>query len=442
MSGIKKALVVGLCLAAAFSLLLLGVPRPPQQGAFREYLESNDRFGTKFFKDLHAAAPDKNTVFSPLGIYSFFACLRELAGWDEELDRAFGWRPGQELGSAHRQLMARFTTLPPLLPERERSEAALKRYRELEAKGGDNPWKNFEMFYRFEERKTIAKREELRLDNSIRYHGPLTPRAFQLEALRRAKEDFGLELAEVSDDEEWREIISGFPGGAALLDEGQGGRIFFLTSTLHLGTKWEFGLFLHVESKQRDFYPKPGSPVTVRMVTSELTDYPYARTDDYEAVVLPAMKADFVVVMPEPGRSLGALEERFADSPDLLASRLERRCGDVELPEFKFKTDYSARPILEGLGVRTVFKDLGRIVLIPDSRFIDVRQAVSIVVDADGIQADSETASIALLGGMRGGERPFHMKVNRPFLFQIRDNMTGALLFMGAVVDPSRHDLN
>jgi len=34
---------------------------------------------------------------------------------------------------------------------------------------------------------------------------------------------------------------------------------------------------------------------------------------------------------------------------------------------------------------------------------------------------------------------PFHMVVNRPFLFFVRDNVTNSLLFAGAVMDPSKH---
>jgi serine protease inhibitor len=33
---------------------------------------------------------------------------------------------------------------------------------------------------------------------------------------------------------------------------------------------------------------------------------------------------------------------------------------------------------------------------------------------------------------------PFHRNLDRPFLFLIRDNLTKALLFEGAVMDPTQ----
>jgi serpin B len=175
------------------------------------------------------------------------------------------------------------------------------------------------------------------------------------------------------------------------------------------------------------------------MLVSDHHIYPYAKTQSYEAVVLPAENADFVVVMPNQGVSLKTLAEEFAEKPDFLVSQLERRSGEVELPEFSFvgKEDFRSR--LENLGAKTVFNELGDIVKIPRSRLLAVEQIVSCLVDLRGIQTKAWTHVVGLLGGRPIYDEGFQMKINRPFIFQIRDNKTGVLLFMGAVTDPSRH---
>jgi serpin B len=175
------------------------------------------------------------------------------------------------------------------------------------------------------------------------------------------------------------------------------------------------------------------------MLVSEYSDYPYRKTDQFEAVVLPAVSADMTIIMPAEGTSLGSLEEALAEDADLVASQLERRIGNVELPEFHFARVYNLRPVLENLGLRSIFWARADLFQTKGSRLLCARQSVSLTVDRRGILADAETSLGGLLLGMMLPEDPFHMKVDRPFLFQIRDNVTGVLLFMGAVTDPSQH---
>jgi serpin B len=60
----------------------------------------------------------------------------------------------------------------------------------------------------------------------------------------------------------------------------------------------------------------------------------------------------------------------------------------------------------------------------------------NISVDEKGTTA---AASTAILGETGGGPETRYFKVNRPFLFVLRDVPTGAILFMGRVVDPRAH---
>jgi serpin B len=58
-----------------------------------------------------------------------------------------------------------------------------------------------------------------------------------------------------------------------------------------------------------------------------------------------------------------------------------------------------------------------------------------IIVDEKGTEAAAATSVEIGLTSIR--EDRFEMNVNRPFLFLIEDQETGALLFIGHVVDPS-----
>ena len=66
-----------------------------------------------------------------------------------------------------------------------------------------------------------------------------------------------------------------------------------------------------------------------------------------------------------------------------------------------------------------------------------VVQKTEITVDENGIRADAGTIVHGVYGGVMGVQSPFHMTLDRPFLFIIRDNVTRALLFAGVVTNPT-----
>jgi serpin B len=65
----------------------------------------------------------------------------------------------------------------------------------------------------------------------------------------------------------------------------------------------------------------------------------------------------------------------------------------------------------------------------------DVLHKAFVSVDEKGTEAAAATAVIMKLTAMPA--EPVRMDVNRPFVFLIRDIETGAILFMGRVLDPS-----
>jgi serpin B len=66
-------------------------------------------------------------------------------------------------------------------------------------------------------------------------------------------------------------------------------------------------------------------------------------------------------------------------------------------------------------------------------RIGEIAHRAVIDVDEDGTEAAAATAVVFLSSAMRSQE-PF--RVDRPFLYYIVDDATGAILFQGRVVDP------
>jgi serpin B len=65
----------------------------------------------------------------------------------------------------------------------------------------------------------------------------------------------------------------------------------------------------------------------------------------------------------------------------------------------------------------------------------DVVHKSFITLNESGTEA---AAATAVSGGTTSAPPPAEMTIDRPFLFVIRDNPTGALLFVGRVADPSQ----
>ena len=58
-----------------------------------------------------------------------------------------------------------------------------------------------------------------------------------------------------------------------------------------------------------------------------------------------------------------------------------------------------------------------------------------ISVDEEGTEAAAATAAV-MVPAMEPREMPIELRVDHPFIFLIRDIKTGAVLFVGRVVDP------
>jgi serpin B len=114
------------------------------------------------------------------------------------------------------------------------------------------------------------------------------------------------------------------------------------------------------------------------------------------------------------------------------------------LPRFDIDTRAALEDGLASLGMADLFDpaaaDLTGITS-QDQLFVGkvVHQA-HIGVDEKGVEASAVTAVLGMTGGCLGPEpaKTITLRLDHPFLFFVRDVETGAILFMGRVVDPSK----
>lgn len=115
------------------------------------------------------------------------------------------------------------------------------------------------------------------------------------------------------------------------------------------------------------------------------------------------------------------------------------------LPRFGIETRASLGRLLQSLGMPTAFDPaaadltgIHRPESLDDNPFIkNVIHQANIDVDEKGTEAAAATAVGVDTGGGPSALDEITLRFDRPFLFLLRDVETGAILFMGRVVDPS-----
>jgi serpin B len=208
--------------------------------------------------------------------------------------------------------------------------------------------------------------------------------------------------------------------------------------------------FDKAQTQQRDFTLASGAVKPVaRMAQSGR--FEYFDTPDLQAIRLPFGAGDLVmeILLPAKSSSLGALEAQL--TPEHWAAwRTQHisRSGRIELPRFELKSSYHLNEPLQALGMVRAFHSSG-----PDAAqltqmlspkqgdaghfFISsVLQSTYWKVDEEGSEAAAVT-TIGVRAAVMRPEQPFQMIVDRPFFCAIEDRRSGALLFVGAIYDPT-----
>jgi serine protease inhibitor len=112
----------------------------------------------------------------------------------------------------------------------------------------------------------------------------------------------------------------------------------------------------------------------------------------------------------------------------------------LRLPRFKVEWDSSLIEVLKALGMeeafdpnRANFSEIAKTTA--GNLFIsEVKHKSWCEVNEEGTVAAAATSVTGSLTSLP--PPPFSMKVDRPFFFAIRDNVTGLVLFMGSVTNP------
>jgi serpin B len=226
-----------------------------------------------------------------------------------------------------------------------------------------------------------------------------------------------------------------------IIDHVDASAILFLINAIYFKGSWarQFDRRLTREGP----FTLPDGRRTQPMMMSQSGKYRYYEGDGFQAVGLPygGGRLSMYLFLPATRAGLGALQRSLdARSWDAWMSRFRETEGSVALPRFKIEYEATLNQPLKALGMADAFSRRADFSgMVEDARVPvgvdEVRHKTFVEVNEEGTEAAAATA-VTMIRASFVPRRAFSMVVDRPFFCAIRDDRSGALLFMGAIVDP------
>jgi serpin B len=168
-------------------------------------------------------------------------------------------------------------------------------------------------------------------------------------------------------------------------------------------------------------------------------DMSYAETPTFQAVDLPYGDSAFTmtVLLPKSPADVESVAASLTPAAwQSLTSSFASRDVDLSLPKLSLEWKHDLIPDLQALGMQTPFvpggADFTRMSPLGAQLYISlVRQKTYVSVDEEGTEAAAVTGVGVTVTAV---EVPAVMRVDRPYLFVIRERLTGTVLFMGKIV--------
>ena len=211
-----------------------------------------------------------------------------------------------------------------------------------------------------------------------------------------------------------------------------------LTNAIYFNAAWANN-FEKSATQPADFHLADGS--TVRVPTMHQTErLGYAESSGFQAVTLPydGRELEMVVLLPGQGKFAEFEKSLNAGKVDSVIKDITPKQIALSLPGFKYESQFSLGKILAAMGMPVAFSGQADFSGMTGDRELSISEVVHkafVEVDESGTEAAAATAVIMRATAMP--VMPLEVKVDRPFIFLIRDIQTGSVIFIGRVMNPA-----
>jgi serpin B len=216
-----------------------------------------------------------------------------------------------------------------------------------------------------------------------------------------------------------------------------------VTNTVWFKADWQ-RQFEARATRERDFFAGGAQPLKVPMMHEREARFRHLDGGSFDALELPYQgeEMSMLVFLPKDRAGLPAFEQELNGTSlrrwtDALRSA-EPKVVDLALPKIELRTRYDLPAPLKEMGMRLAFTEEADLSGISAAETLLVDRAIHqtfLLVDEKGTEAAAATAiTVRPVSAPPTPQLRFH--ADHPFFFVIRDNRSGALLFIGRIVSP------
>jgi serine protease inhibitor len=196
------------------------------------------------------------------------------------------------------------------------------------------------------------------------------------------------------------------------------------------------------QTRAMPFHVAQKSSVSAEMM-HQTANFGYYENLKFKALELPyaGRKFSMVVLLPNLKEGISDLENSATmDNLSTWINRMRDQKIFVQIPKFNMENDFELTHTLGEMGLRDSLcskADFSGMISSGDLFISKVLHKSFVEVNEKGTEAAAVTSTSYTLSKV-DVERPKEFIADHPFLFVIRDNDTGSILFMGRVTDPTK----
>ncbi len=212
---------------------------------------------------------------------------------------------------------------------------------------------------------------------------------------------------------------------------------FVLTNAIYFNADWETP-FEKKSTHSQMFYRSATDSIGVDMMHSD-NSFAYGEFEDCKVIELPykGNRISMTIILPEIAIDqfcIGLDEVKM----DVISRGLKTEKVILNLPKFSFDYNVSLEGYLMQLGMKTAFTsdaDFSGITKETKLLISKVLHKAYVSVDEKGTEAAAATA-VLIRAGAAMPTNIKKMTVDKPFVFVIKDNQSGVILFIGKINSP------
>jgi serpin B len=209
-----------------------------------------------------------------------------------------------------------------------------------------------------------------------------------------------------------------------------------IANVIYFKGQWSTG-FDASQTAAAPFTLMDGTQVSVSMMHQSAT-YGYLQGANFQAVRIPygAGRFSMLAVMPNTGTNFNSFVAGL--TPAMLNTwegQLQTGMGNLSMPKFTATWGASLVQPLTALGMQAAFCPSASFPGLGTVCIQDVEHKTVVEVDESGTVAAGATTVTIIPTAVEAPS--FTLALDQPFLYAIRDDMTGELLFIGTMTNPS-----